>query len=144
MSQIDPIPCFLVQGWFLLNFKQEYGMSCIFITHDLAVGFYLGGKIIILCQGRVVETGDMDTVVHEPKHPYSQVLISSVPPPNPRNRWQDADQPAKYGELRRTAEIDQGCVYRSRCPFAMPRCAESAPPLVRLGDDHQAACFLYE
>lgn len=126
----------------LLNFKQEYGMSCIFITHDLAVGYYLGGKILILCQGRVVEVGDMDTVVHQPKHPYSQVLIDSVPPPNPRDRWADTGEPIKFGELRRTT--GPGCVYRDRCPHVMARCAESRPPLTQVDDNHEVACFLYD
>ncbi len=128
----------------LLNFKQDYGMSCIFITHDLAVGFYLGGKIIILCQGRVVETGSMDAVVHDPKHPYAQVLIASVPPPNPRNRWRDEGESMKYGELRRSADLVKGCVYRSRCPLAMPRCSEAPPPMIDLGGGHEVACYLYE
>jgi len=127
----------------LLNFKQDYGMSCIFITHDLAVGFYLGGQIVILCQGRIVEAGNMDVVVRDPRHPYSQVLIASVPPPNPRNRWQDDGRPMKYGELRRSADLIRGCIYRSRCPQAMPRCSEAPPPLIDLGDDHQVACYLY-
>lgn len=127
----------------LLNFEQEYGMSCIFITHDLAVGYYLGGKILILCQGRIVETGSMDEVVHEPKHPYSQLLINSVPPPNPRNRWSEDDKPIKYGELRQTAESIKGCIYTSRCPFVMPVCKEAPPQMVTIRDDHQVACYLY-
>ena len=127
----------------LLNFKQDYGMSCIFITHDLAVGFYLGGKIIILCQGRIVESGSMDKVVQNPKHPYSRVLIASVPPPNPRNRWSESDEEMKAGELRHTADLVKGCVYRSRCPHAMARCAEETPPVVNIANDHQVDCFLY-
>lgn len=128
----------------LLNFKQEYGMSCIFITHDLAVGFYLGGQIIILCQGRIVEMGDMDVVVHEPKHPYSKLLISSVPPPNPRDRWKGEDVDLKAGELRRTPDLYKGCTYRDRCPFVMDRCHQSPPPMTRVGDNHEVACFLYD
>jgi len=127
----------------LLNFKDEYGMSCIFITHDLAVGYYLGGQIIILCQGRVVEMGNLDFIVHEPKHPYSQVLISSVPPPDPKDRWtEEAD--FKYSELRRSPDLLVGCIYRDRCPFAMPRCSEAPPPMIQVGEDHQAACYLYQ
>ncbi len=127
----------------LLKFQQDYGMSCIFITHDLAVGFYLGGQILILCQGRIVEMGNMDSVVHEPKHPYSQLLISSVPPPNPKNRWSEEDKPAKYGELRHTEESAKGCIYQSRCPFAMAICKEAPPPMKSVGDGQQVACYLY-
>ena len=126
----------------LLNFEQEYGMSCIFITHDLAVGYYLGGRIIILCQGRIVEMGDMDEVVHDTKHPYSQVLIASVPSPDPRNRWED-DTSMKAGELRRAADLTQGCIYRDRCPHVMPRCHQQVPPMVSVGENHEVACLLY-
>jgi len=126
----------------LLRFEQEYGMSCIFITHDLAVGYYLGGRIIILCQGRIVETGDMDAVVHAPKHPYSQLLIASVPSPDPRRRWGEEPE-VRSGELRRSPELWAGCIYRDRCPQAMRRCAEAPPPMVKVADDHEVACFLY-
>ena len=127
----------------LLRFEKEYGMSCVFITHDLAVGFYLGGQIIILCQGRIVEMGDMDAVVHTPKHPYSQLLIASVPSPDPGNRWGD-EEDVKSGELRRSPELAVGCIYRDRCPQVMPRCHESPPPMTSVGADHQVACFLYD
>lgn len=128
----------------LLNFKQQYGMSCIFITHDLAVGYYLGGKILILCQGRIVEIGDMDSVVKGPKHPYSQVLIDSVPPPNPRDRWVDDEKPLKFGELRRTSDLAEGCVYRSRCPHAMAICSTTRPPMLEVEKNHEVACYLYQ
>jgi len=126
----------------LLNFEQEYGMSCIFITHDLAVGYYLGGRIIILCQGRIVEMGDMDAVVHDAKHPYSQLLIASVPSPDPRMRWSEAAD-VKSGDLRRSAALTQGCIYRDRCPHVMERCHEAPPALVRVGEQHEVACYLY-
>jgi peptide/nickel transport system ATP-binding protein len=125
----------------LLRFEQEYGMSCIFITHDLAVGYYLGGHILILCQGRIVETGDMDSVVRQPRHPYSQLLIASVPPPNPKERW--AETEIKAGELRRSADLYHGCIYRDRCPQAMPRCSEAPPEMVKVSENHEVACFLY-
>jgi len=126
----------------LLRFQQEYGMSCVFITHDLATGYYLGGRIMILCQGRVVETGVMDDVVHEPKHPYSQLLIQSVPPHDPTMRWQE-DITVKVQERLRSAELEAGCTYRERCPHAMPVCAESPPPVYEVAADHRAACYLY-
>ncbi len=126
----------------LLNFEQEYGMSCIFITHDLAVGYYLGGRIIILCQGRIVEMGDMDAVVHDPKHPYSQVLIASVPSPDPRERW-GTEADIKAGELRHSSDLARGCIYRARCPRAMPKCADTPPPMIQVAENHSVACFLY-
>jgi peptide/nickel transport system ATP-binding protein len=126
----------------LLNFEEDYGMSCIFITHNLATGYYLGGQIIILCQGRIVEVGDMDAVVHDPKHPYSQILIHSVPPPDPDDRWEDKID-IKIGELERSEELAQGCLYRSRCPHRMDVCAENPPPMIDVGENHKVTCYLY-
>ena len=127
----------------LLGFEQEYGMSCIFITHDLATGYYLGGRIVILCQGRVVEAGLMDEVVSHPKHPYSELLISSVPPHDPGRRWQE-DIVVKIQEKRRSAELEVGCIYRDRCRLAMGLCGESPPPMYEVALGHQVACYLYQ
>jgi peptide/nickel transport system ATP-binding protein len=126
----------------LLDFEQEYGMSCIFITHNLATGYYLGGRIVILCQGRIVEMGDMDRIVNEPKHPYSRLLIASVPPPDPDEQWHDTLDMGTV-ELRRSVELAQGCIYRDRCPHVFDACDESPPPLFTAGKDHEVACYLY-
>ena len=126
----------------LLDFEQEYGMSCIFITHNLATGYYLGGQIMILCQGRMVEKGGMDAVVHNPAHPYAQLLIASVPPPDPRDRWQDTLE-MEVGERRQSQEMARGCIYRDRCPYGMEVCSQSPPPIMSVGDNHEVACYLY-
>lgn len=127
----------------LLDFEREYGMSCIFITHNLATGYYLGGRIVILCQGRIVETGNMDTVVHDPKHPYSQLLIASVPPPDPKDRWQQK-LVMKASALRRSAELAKGCIYRDRCPHVFDKCGQAPPPMFNMEGNHEVACYLYE
>jgi oligopeptide/dipeptide ABC transporter ATP-binding protein len=127
----------------LLDFEQEYGMSCIFITHNLATGYYLGGKIIILCQGRIVETGNMEAVVHHPRHPYSQLLIASVPPPDPGDRWQQK-LGLQVSELRRSVEAERGCIYRDRCPRAFDKCDKAPPQMINVGGNHEVACYLYE
>jgi peptide/nickel transport system ATP-binding protein len=127
----------------LLDFEQEYGMSCLFITHNLATGYYLGGQIIILCRGRIVEKGDMDVVVHDPVHPYSQLLIASVPPPDPKDRWQTNIE-MQIGERRQSLEMVRGCIYAERCPRAFAACSESPPPMISVGENHEVACHLYE
>jgi oligopeptide/dipeptide ABC transporter ATP-binding protein len=81
-------------------------------------------------------------VVHQPRHPYSQLLIASVPPPDPRDRWGE-ESSIKSGELRRSPELAAGCIYRDRCPQAMPRCNQAPPPMVRVGGEHEVACYLY-
>ena len=71
----------------LLDFRDQHGISCIFITHNLATAYYLGGDIMVMCRGRVIEQGNMDDVVAQPEHPYTRLLLDSVPSHNPRNRW---------------------------------------------------------
>jgi peptide/nickel transport system ATP-binding protein len=127
----------------LLDFEREYGMSCIFITHNLATGYYLGGRIVILCQGRIVEIGNMDAVVHNPKHPYSQLLIASVPPPDPKDRWGERLD-MKASVLRRSTDLADACIYRDRCPHVFDKCAQAPPPMITIEGNHQVACYLYE
>lgn len=126
----------------LLDFEREHGISCLFITHDLATAHYLGGQIMILCQGRVIEAGTMDQVVHEPKHPYTQLLIASVPPSEPRSRWQEELDIAPQVR-RRTLELQTACVYRDRCPRAWGVCENVPPDVHEVGCGHLVACHLY-
>lgn len=126
----------------LLDFGNQYGMSCIFITHNLATAYYLGGQIMILCDGRVAERGSMDAVMHNPLHPYTRLLIASIPPPNPKNRWTDTLD-WEVGIKRRTAEISRGCTYRNRCPQCMDQCGARPPTLEEVEPGHEVACYLY-
>ncbi|MDP8908284.1 MAG: ATP-binding cassette domain-containing protein, partial [Chloroflexota bacterium] len=71
----------------LVDFKDRLGISTVFITHDLSAAYYLGGDIMVMHRGRVVETGDSVTVMQEPKHPYTQLLLQSIPSPDPDERW---------------------------------------------------------
>ncbi len=125
----------------LLDFESRYGITCIFITHNLATAYYLGGKIMILCQGRVVELGTMREVVENPHHPYAQLLVDSVPPPNPHDRWQDTFD-LKVEPTRRSDVLRAGCAYRNRCPYAVDNCAQSPPPLREVSPGHFSACYL--
>lgn len=87
----------------LLNFRDNDGISTIFITHDLSAAHYLGGDIMVMRKGEVVETGDVDDVLHNPQHAYTQLLLTSLPNPDPDLRWQtDIDQLA---ELERAAGV---------------------------------------
>lgn len=87
----------------LLDFRDNDGISTIFITHDLSAAHYLGGDIMVMRKGEVVESGNVDRVLHNPEHPYTQLLLSSLPNPNPDERWTtDIDQLA---ELERAAGV---------------------------------------
>ena len=127
----------------LIDFRDELGISCIFITHNLATAYYLGGEIMVMCRGRSIEEGAMDSVVKEPSHPYTQLLIDSVPSQDPRNRWNSkrTTNAVEASELNFSANA---CVIVERCPHVMDICRNSRPPEYVIDDQHTTACFLYE
>ena len=126
----------------LIDFRDKYGISCLFITHNLSTAYYLGGRIMVLCFGRVVEQGDIDTVIRSPAHPYTQQLLRSVPSSDPENRWTDK-MDMRTVERPLTHEASK-CVYVERCPFAMPVCSQQRPPDYQVNGNQVAACFLHD
>jgi peptide/nickel transport system ATP-binding protein len=124
----------------MLKMRDEDGTSFLYITHDLSTAYQVGNDIVILYAGRVAESGEVTTVLEQPKHPYVQLLIDSVPIPDPRRRWEGRiSLPADGGP-----EQAAGCLYAARCPHRMDRCSEEAPAQYETGAGHRAACYLYE
>lgn len=126
----------------MLKMRDEYGVSFLYITHDLSTAYQIGDDISILYSGRVAEAGRSTMVLEKPTHPYVQLLIDSVPVPDPRQRWQDQITLPTEEDLRRVGA--RGCLYAARCPHRMPRCTEAAPPLFAVGPDQRSACFLHD
>jgi peptide/nickel transport system ATP-binding protein len=124
----------------LRNLQRNYGVSIIYITHDLTTAYHIANSIIVLYRGTVMEAGDVDRVIKQPQHPYTRLLIDSIPWPDLSRRWGEHEIPAKeYAEV----VSGTGCKFSPRCPHAMDKC-NTPPPLFRI-DAHQAAsCFLYE
>lgn len=123
----------------LLDFRDQYGVSCLFITHNLATAYYLGGQLVVLCNGRVVEAGAMDDLITSPAHPYTQQLLLSLPSPDPTRRWQDKISRALV-ERPLTRQPNQ-CVYVTRCPRAVEQCRQARPSTLSMNGEHQVACF---
>jgi peptide/nickel transport system ATP-binding protein len=124
----------------LRGLQKEFGVSIIYITHDLTTSYHLAKSIIVLYRGEVMEAGDVDMVIKNPKHPYTRLLIDSIPWPNIKRRWGNTEIKAKESEL---TEQNSGCKFASRCPFVFWPCKEP-PPLFRLGEHQAASCFLFE
>ncbi|WP_029076559.1 ABC transporter ATP-binding protein [Kaistia adipata] len=122
----------------LRNLQRDHGVSIIYITHDLTTAYHIAKSIVVLYRGAVMEAGDVDAVIKDPQHPYTQLLVDSIPWPNLDQRW--GAQPIK---VREAGGGGEGCRFRSRCPVAMDICATD-PPLYRLGDSHTASCFRYD
>jgi peptide/nickel transport system ATP-binding protein len=122
----------------LRNLQRDHGVSIIYITHDLTTAYHIAKSIIVLYRGAVMEAGDVDTVIKEPQHPYTKLLVDSIPWPNLEKRW--GEQTIKAREAGGSSE---GCKFRSRCPMAMEIC-KTVPPLFKIDSHHTAACYLYD
>ncbi|MEN9938672.1 MAG: hypothetical protein RLZZ387_5251 [Chloroflexota bacterium] len=127
----------------MMRLRDEHNISFLYITHDLSTAYQIGDQIFVLYQGSVAETGSTAGVIESPKHPYVQLLIGSIPVPDPEEKWDTEVSLPSEEELRSSA--NSGCRFYPRCPQRMDRCLERQPPLYQVnGDSHQAACYLYE
>ena len=127
----------------MLRLRDEHGISFLYITHDLSTAYQIGDEIYMLYQGTTAERGTAMDVIDAPQHPYVQLLIDSVPVPDPTDKW-DVNISLPSEEEMRTAAA-QGCRYYPRCPHRMDKCLEEQPPLFMMDKPkHEAACYLYE
>jgi peptide/nickel transport system ATP-binding protein len=127
----------------MLRMRDEYNISFLYITHDLSTAYQIGDRIYVLYQGSMAEIGDTVTVIEDPRHPYVQQLISSIPVPDPTQRWDTDITLPPEEEMRGQAE--SGCRFYPRCSARMDRCLTERPPFYDIsGQDHEVACYLYE
>jgi peptide/nickel transport system ATP-binding protein len=117
------------------------GIPVLYITHDLATAYQVAENIVVLYRGAVVEAGAVELVVKHPRHPYTQLLIASIPLPGAERTWSAAGVPSPAGA--RPASRSRGCPFEDRCPAAMEACRSEAPPLYRTGPSQVVACFLH-
>jgi oligopeptide/dipeptide ABC transporter ATP-binding protein len=127
----------------LKKLHTDFGISFVYITHDLTTAYQISDNIIVLYRGGVAEVGDVDLVIKDPRHPYSQLLISSIPVPDVTDRWDDDDADVSIGARGEARAAMRGCRFADRCPAVMPMCSETVPPLYRTDATRAAACFLY-
>lgn len=121
----------------LIELKGRLGLSMLFISHDLAAMEYISDRIAVLYLGRVMEIGPSTEVCSNYKHPYTEMLISAVPQPEPG--YQRKIFPT--GEIPSAANPPSGCVFRTRCSYVRPECAQIVPTLRKVGEDHYTACI---
>jgi oligopeptide/dipeptide ABC transporter ATP-binding protein len=122
----------------LKDLKKRLGLSILFISHDLAVMEDLSDRIAIVYLGRMLEIGPSDVICTSPHHPYARALLSAVPNPDPGAK---RERIILKGDLPDPANPPSGCVFRTRCPYALPACAEAIPPMRSKGPDHLSACI---
>ncbi len=127
----------------MLRLRDDHNISFLYITHDLSTAYQIGDQIYMLYQGTTAERGAAMDVIDAPQHPYVQLLIDSVPVPDPTDKW-DVDISLPSEEEMRTA-ASEGCRYYPRCPHRMDKCLVAQPPLYKMDKPkHEAACYLYE
>jgi peptide/nickel transport system ATP-binding protein len=127
---------------YLISFKDKYNISSLFITHDLNVASYVADDILVLCHGRIVEEGPKDEVIKEPLHPYTKLLTSSIPIPDPTKRWKERLDLTSIESFKKL-KVEKGCVFFARCPFASEKCRNETPPFLEIKTGRKVACFLY-
>jgi peptide/nickel transport system ATP-binding protein len=125
----------------LQDLKAERALTYVLISHDLNVIEYVSDRVLVMYLGEVVETGSAEALAESPRHPYTQALFASAPSMDPDRRM---DRPPIAGDPPNPIDPPSGCRFRTRCPFAMPRCAEASPPFVPVDAGHEVACYLYE
>jgi peptide/nickel transport system ATP-binding protein len=123
----------------LRTLKEQQNVSVIYITHDLATAYYIADRIAIMLRGWVVELGSVEQVLGHPLHPYTQILKSSVPKPDPNLKWRD-----KITLARSETEeyLQTGCKFASRCPQVMDICKRVVPKDI-IADGRTVKCHLY-
>jgi len=127
----------------MMRLRANSNISFLYITHDLSTAYQIGDQIFVLYQGSVAETGSATKVIEQPKHPYVQLLINSIPVPDPDMKWDTKVQLPSEEELR--SKSSSGCRFYPRCPQRMERCLNAQPPLYLVdGEQHEVACYLYD
>ena len=133
----------------LEDLQEQFGMSYLFIAHDLAVVKHISHRIAVMYRGKIVESGESGRVYHEPAHPYTQMLIDAVPEPHPRRQKQRRQARRAHGaaagpEAARSAATatGTGCVFAPRCAYAMEVCVTETPPVTPMPDGGAVACHL--
>ncbi len=130
------------------SLNERFGIAFLYITHDLATARYFvrSGRIAVMYLGQVVETGRLQDVLQQPRHPYLQALLSAVPVPDPRRARQAKPLPLRSLDLPDPTRPPSGCRFHPRCPYAEDVCAADIPRLEAVAGDtgHRVACHLVE
>ncbi len=122
----------------LRDLQRRLGLAMLFIAHDLAVVEYIADTVIVLYLGRIMEIGPGDRLYAAPAHPYTRALHAAVPSPDPGRRGR---RKLLTGDIPSPSNPPSGCVFRTRCPVALPACAGDIPPLREIAPGHAKACI---
>lgn len=121
------------------DLQEQFHLTYLFITHDLSVVDYLSDRVAVMYVGKLVELGTRAEIFTEPKHPYTEALLSAVPKPDPRQRNKGV-RIRLTGDVADPASPPKGCYFHPRCPYVQDQCREEEPAFQDTGDGHRVAC----
>ncbi len=125
----------------LQDLQEEFGLTYLFISHDLSVIEHISDRVAVMYVGKLVETAMTDELFFNPRHPYTEALLSAVPKPDPRLRGEPIVLP---GEVADPANPPSGCYFHPRCRYRIERCETEEPALREIGPDHFVSCHRAE
>jgi oligopeptide/dipeptide ABC transporter ATP-binding protein len=123
----------------LEDLQERFGLTYLFIAHDLSVVRHISDRVAVMYLGKIVELADRDELYRNPRHPYTRALLSAVPVPDPAVEATRAPVLVQ-GEVPSPLNPPPGCVFHPRCPIAVPECAHDVPALRVVAPDHEVAC----
>lgn len=118
--------------------RQQMNLTMLFVTHDLAVVGHIADRVAVMYLGRIVEVAPTRELFSNPRHPYTEALMSAIPMPDPGQRRQRI---VLQGDIPSPISPPSGCAFRTRCPYVLPACSHERPPLRRVGPGHGTACI---
>lgn len=123
----------------LQELQRDFGLTYLFIAHDLSMVKHISDRVLVMYLGKMMELAESDELYANPKHPYTQALLSAIPVPDPEVEA-NKQRIVLAGELPSPVNPPSGCVFRTRCPYATEKCAEQVPEFREVADKHWAAC----